>query len=309
MTEHALSQRLRQVIREELPLPAKGATSERFLKLWKIGAEDLSLAKLAEAHFDAVSILAEAGRSPLPDSVYGVWASEKPDQPLELHKTATGFTINGSKGFCSGIGYVDCVLLTVDQHLIEIDLRQQTQCYTTELSTWSTDAFRVTNTGSITFNKYPCTQTADICEPGWYTRRIGFWHGACGPAACWAGGAEGLVRFAENSNRKDPHTLAHLGALRSSLWAMKAIFSLAAQEIDANKNDYQEAMVRALQVRHLVEQHCTDIIRRLVRGYGPHPLAIDEDTALRYHELDLFLRQSHAERDLEVIGRQTTRPL
>jgi hypothetical protein len=62
-------------------------------------------------------------------------------------------------------------------------------------------------------------------------------------------------------------------------------------------------MVRALQVRHLIEQACTDTLRRFARAYGPHPLTMVGETSDRYHELDLYLRQSHAERDLESLGR------
>jgi hypothetical protein len=36
---------------------------------------------------------------------------------------------------------------------------------------------------------------------------------------------------------------------------------------------------------------------------GPHPLAFDGEISSRYQELDLHLRQSHAERDLESLGR------
>jgi hypothetical protein len=62
-------------------------------------------------------------------------------------------------------------------------------------------------------------------------------------------------------------------------------------------------MVRALRVRHLIEQTCTDTLRRFARAYGPHPLTMIGETSRRYHELDLYLRQSHAERDLESLGR------
>jgi hypothetical protein len=55
-----------------------------------------------------------------------------------------------------------------------------------------------------------------------------------------------------------------------------------------------------------VEQGCTDVLRRLARAYGPRPLAMDEDVARRYQELDLYVRQSHAERDLEILGRLST---
>lgn len=58
-------------------------------------------------------------------------------------------------------------------------------------------------------------------------------------------------------------------------------------------------------VRHLVEQACSDVLRRFARAYGPYPLAIHEETAQRYQELDLYLRQSHGERDLESLGELT----
>jgi hypothetical protein len=41
---------------------------------------------------------------------------------------------------------------------------------------------------------------------------------------------------------------------------------------------------------------------RLGRAYGPHPLAFDPDISRRYAEVELYIRQSHAERDLESLG-------
>jgi hypothetical protein len=73
----------------------------------------------------------------------------------------------------------------------------------------------------------------------------------------------------------------------------------AGREIDAAPQNRECALVRALTVRHLIEQACTDILRRLPRAYGPHPVAMDEKISKRYRELDLYLRQSHAERDLK----------
>jgi hypothetical protein len=77
----------------------------------------------------------------------------------------------------------------------------------------------------------------------------------------------------------------------------------AGDEIDAKWEDVEAAQIRALSVRHVVEQGCTDMMRRLVRAYGPHPLAMDEKIGGRYQELDLYVRQSHAERDLESLGK------
>jgi hypothetical protein len=134
-------------------------------------------------------------------------------------------------------------------------------------------------------------------------QRPGFWHGACGPAACWAGGAAGLVDYAKEQSREDPHTLAHLGAMHAAIWGRRSFLDTAGHEIDAAPRECQKALVLALTVRHLVEQASTDVLRRLARAYGPRPLAMDETITRRYQELDLYLRQSHAERDLEALGR------
>jgi hypothetical protein len=90
--------------------------------------------------------------------------------------------------------------------------------------------------------------------------------------------------------------------MHASIWALAAYLDVAGDEIDSTRDDYELAHRRALTVRHLIEQACTEVLRRLPRAYGPHPLAMDEDVLRRYLELDLYLRQSHAERDLESLG-------
>jgi hypothetical protein len=105
-------------------------------------------------------------------------------------------------------------------------------------------------------------------------------------------------------NRDNAHTLAHLGAMRAAQWGLRSHFDRAGLEIDADPTNVNEAEIRTLPLRHLIEQLCTDVLRRIPRAFGPFPLAMDEAISLRYQELDLYLRQSHAERDLERLGKQ-----
>src|SRR5580658_3443190 len=103
-------EKLRQLLAEgslDLPLPGQGETAARHHRLAALAREDLTLARLAEAHTDAVAILAEAGRLPEPGVCYGVWASETPNQPLRVEQVEGGFQVVGSKSFCSGAGIVD----------------------------------------------------------------------------------------------------------------------------------------------------------------------------------------------------------
>ena len=158
MTARELRERLVAIVSQELPLPGGGRTSERLRLLAETAREDLSLAKLAEAHWDAVAILAEAGRSAEPDVLYAVWASEIPGQALQLKRTSDGYQLSGTKPFCSGIGMVDRALVTVglpEQLLVEVDLRKNEDRIDADLETWKVDAFRATKDGCNHVSEFP----------------------------------------------------------------------------------------------------------------------------------------------------------
>jgi alkylation response protein AidB-like acyl-CoA dehydrogenase len=306
MNREALLARMRSLLAQPVPLPGRGDTPRRHETLMSIGREDLSLARLAEAHFDAVAILSEAGRQPHPGAIYAVWASEIPGHSMTLEREGNNYLIRGEKMFCSGAGLVDRALVTVplpDHRLVDLDLRNDESTIGFDSSVWKTFAFSEVRNSKMFADGAVCSASDIVGEARWYLERPGFWHGACGPAACWAGGAQGIVDYAMQQNRADPHTLAHLGAMHAAVWAMKSVLVSAGHEIDEDPSDVSRARVRARTVRHLVEVMSTDILRRLARAYGPHPMAMDEGISRRYQELDLYLRQFHAERDLEALGR------
>jgi hypothetical protein len=294
VTASQILARFAELCEEDLPRPGGGNTTERHRRIFAAGREDLSLAKLAEAHWDAVAILREAGRLPVPHAKYAVWASEIPGKPMQR----IDGLLYGSKEFCSGAGLVDRALISAGPLMVEIDLTSHPHRVQIDGSGWQTEAFRATQTSTMTFERYPAEVVA---EANWYVERPGFWQGACGPAAAWAGGAAGLVDYAMTTRRDDPHTIAHLAAMHANVWATESLLATAAAEFDAHPA--AKAMLRALEVRHLIEQLCTDTLRRFARALGPAPLTKNADISRRYAELDLFQRQSHAERDLESAAR------
>lgn len=305
MNAGSLLSRLREICHDPLPVPGAGATAQRHRRLLEIGCEDLSLARLAEAHFDAIAILAEAGREPAPGAIYGVWAAEIPDKPVQVEELSEGLCVTGHKMFASGSTIVDRALVTVDAPdpwLLDVDLRGNAKSISFDTSVWKPSAFGSTKTASVKFQSVSVPKEGIVGERGWYLTRPGFWHGACGPAACWAGGAIGIVDYARLQQRSDPHTLAHLGALDAAAWALQSILNMAGDEIDQSPNDVFAAHRRALQCRHLVEQFCSEILERFGRAYGPYPLAFTEDIGRRCQELTIYLRQCHAERDLDALG-------
>ncbi len=78
--------------RLNLPLPGGGRTRQRWAVLAQLAGEDLSLARLAEGHTDALAILAELGAPTAPPagSRWGVWAAQPPGPGLTASKTGSG---------------------------------------------------------------------------------------------------------------------------------------------------------------------------------------------------------------------------
>ena len=136
------------------------------------GREDLSVAKLAEAHWDAVAIMKEAGRAPQASAIYGVWASDIPGMHLHLDTTADGYELHGGKMFCSGAGLIDRALITVNAARTPVggtlDLRANQHTLQIDNSTWITDAFSLTNTSVINFIASTLPRNAIIGEQDWY---------------------------------------------------------------------------------------------------------------------------------------------
>jgi hypothetical protein len=150
------------------------------------------------------------------------------------------------------------------------------------------------------------TQAVAVGDPDGYLSRPGFWHGAIGVAACWLGGArrvaEPLYRCA-GSQSADAYSLAHLGAVDAALAAGEAMLTTAAAHVDADPFDRTStAQLLARRVRGIAEHAADEAITRTGRALGPGPLCQDGRHAQRVADLTIYIRQSHAERDLAELG-------
>jgi|GEM_PF-2481973 len=108
-----------------LPLPGHGDTLQRWRMLARIGAHDLCLAKVLEAHHDAVAILAELGAPPAAEGrLMAVWAAHAPGSILTFDPG--GSAVSGDKPWCSGADIVDAALVTVRdegrERLLRVDI-------------------------------------------------------------------------------------------------------------------------------------------------------------------------------------------
>ncbi|HMD92152.1 MAG TPA: acyl-CoA dehydrogenase [Trebonia sp.] len=290
--------------RLDVPLPGSGTTRERWAAFFALAEEDLSLVRLCEGHADAVAILAElAGPRPRPGSRWGVWAANPPGPSLAASRADGRWLLDGTKQYCSGARVCTDALVTAaaddGMRLFAVstdDLEPRT-------GTWPATGMAGSDTLDVGFAGVPA---APVGAPGGYTGRPGFSHGGVGVAACWYGGACAVGRtLASAAAKRDvgPHALAHLGAVDIALCSARAALDRAADEIDADPLDARgEGAARAMRVRALTEAVATEVMERVGRALGAGPLCHDEAHSRTVADLTVYLRQHHAERDLERLG-------
>jgi alkylation response protein AidB-like acyl-CoA dehydrogenase len=293
----------------ELPLPGGGATAARWRRLADLTEADIVAGRLAEAHTDAVAILAElGGPEPKPDQLWGVWAAEPPDAVVFARGTGGEATLDGTKAWCSGATLCSHALVTArltsdERGLFAVNLHHP--AVRPLPSTWRNPGMAQSDTRSVQFSGVP---VIPVGRPGEYLSRPGFWHGAIGVSACWLGGARSVAKplyERATADHVDAHTLAHLGAVDAALAAGDAILMAAAAEVDADPlNRKGSAELIARRTRAVVEAAVDETLSRTARALGPAPLCLDADHARRVADLAIYVRQSHAERDLERLGRQ-----
>lgn len=292
----------------DLPMPGSGSTRARFHALARMSRGNTVLGRMAEAHCDALAIVNELNcPGNRAGALWGVWAAEPPTPVVQATPHGDSWQLSGRKRWCSGASMCDAALVTArlpDERraLFAVDLVQPGVVPVPD--TWHAVGMADSDSGSVDFDSVAATL---VGEPGGYLTRPGFWHGAIGVAACWYGSACGVADTLHQHVRDgkgDEHTAAHLGAVASRLRSASAVLDHAAQEIDTDPFDERGgAHVRALAVRATVESVATEVMDRVGRALGAGPLCENADHARRVADLTVYLRQSHAERDLAALGR------
>lgn len=292
---------------DRLPLPGHGATLERWRALAAVGAHDLGLAKLFEGHTDALAILHEAGAvelATLPDTLWATWCAEPPDARVVLAPIpGGGHVLQGRKAWCSGAhdvthAVVSCRTPDGAAMLASVDLRQDGVRVTDD--GWHAVGMRSTASVDVHFDG---AVAQPLGAPDFYVQRAGFWHGGAGVAACWYGAATRLADALQQrlAMRSDPHRLAQLGAVAVVLQGSAALMRETAAAIDSAPD--ADAILAALSVRLSVEAAADAVLGLFGRALGAAPLCKDATLARLFADLPVFLRQSHAERDQEAVGR------
>ncbi|WP_213938845.1 acyl-CoA dehydrogenase family protein [Pseudomonas sp. dw_612] len=310
-TDYADTQALGRCLRalveaglDQLPLPGSGRTLERFQRLAEVGAHDLGLCKLYEGHTDALAIIQQLGGSPTPASTWGMWAAEPPQAKVRVSPSGHMVLLNGRKAWCSGAAVLSHALLTAwddqdRQQLVAVALDQPGVNVTTQ--GWHAVGMGATGSVEVLFEG---AEAQAIGNPGDYLQRPGFWQGGIGIAACWYGAAQSIAERLRRhcTQRPEPHALAHLGAVDSALHAAAEVLRVSALTLDATPLDDAELLAR--RARAVVENSAEQVIQHVGHALGAGPYCKDRQFARLIADLPVFLRQSHAERDLAALGQQ-----
>ncbi|HEU5268038.1 MAG TPA: hypothetical protein VFU35_15115 [Jatrophihabitans sp.] len=289
---------------ELLPAPGGGRTLQRWAVLAALGRANLTAARVTEAHTDALAILAEAGRTDVPDGAWGVFAAEAPDQLLLAATDGRATVLSGVKPWCSLADVLDRALVTahVDggRRLFEIDLHQA-GVRVERSRGWVARGLRTVTSVPIHCDAVPATPVGDV---DWYLTRDGFAWGGIGVAACWYGGAIGVAdRLYQVAARRHSELDAlHLGTVDVALHAAAAVLTIAAADVDSGNARGARGELLAHRVRAVVADAAELVLCQVGHALGPGPLAFDAEHAARVADLELYVRQHHAERDLATLG-------
>lgn len=291
----------------DLPLPGSGLTAQRWRAFAALAARDLVAVRLAEGDADARAVLAELdGPDAGADEQWAVWAARPPGRRVTAETVAGGWRLTGRMPYCSGATSATHALVVADvpdgTRLFAVTLDQV--AVAPVAGTWPAVGMAGSDSLDVEFRG---ADAVPVGAPGQYVERPGFWYGGMGVAACWYGGAVGVARaLADAAQQRDvgPAALAHLGAIDVELAAGQALLDEAAAAVDAAPQDpLGTAALRAQRLRAFVADMAADVITRVGRALGAGPLCHDEAHAHRVADLTVYLRQHHAEKDLEAIGR------
>ncbi len=307
-----------------VPLPAQGDTLTLWESLASLGAADLTVARVAEPHLDALAILREARRHGAIDEhewnrrgswntarLWQVYAAEGKER-LTAAEGDDGWRLTGVKPWCSVAERASHALVTAwageERRLFAVDLFQEgvrrpdEGTLAGQPTSWASRGLAQVRSTALTFE---AVRAIAVGGPEWYLTRPGFAWGGAGVAAIWYGACTALARTLRRATcdrTPDQVALFHLGAVDTALTRARAVLVEAATVADDPQTSADEAVLVCQRVRQVVADSAEETLTRLAHALGPAPLTGDEEHARRVADLTVYLRQHHAERDLARQG-------
>ncbi len=268
-----------------------------------LGEGNLSVARLYEAHVNALQLVCRYGGGDLARAcaadaasgeLFALWVTDPPEGGLAL---GPGGVLEGRKAFCSGAGVATRALVTAElcggTRMLVVALAPGLRVLPSAIKL---AGMRAAITGAVDFSGMQVAPEALLGEPGDYLREPVFSAGAWRGAAGALGGLTALVKLhrAELVQRKrdgDAHQQARFGQLviaheTARLWMERAALHACLE--DAPDKDVVAYVNLA---RLAVEAACLDGIKLVQRGLGLGAFAAGHPAERVMRDLATYLRQ------------------
>lgn len=278
-----------------------------------LGAGDLSMARLFEGHFNAVSLVCRYGtpaqmrdlrQSVEAGLLSAVWGADDA-HGLKIVEQGSGTQLKGRKILSSGAGFVMRPLVTASSKEGQVlCLLRLEQGYAADLTTWQAQGMRSTATGSVELTGLLVTAETVVGAAGDFMRQPHFSGGAWRFCAAHLGAAERLVdlfrdHLVARGRGDDPYQLQRLAVSTAAVktarfWVEEAARRLAADD----EHDPATVVAFANLTRMVTERSALDVMEAVQRGVGlaafvrPHPIeriCRDLSTYLRQPVPDLAI--------------------
>ncbi|MDF2496633.1 MAG: Acyl-CoA dehydrogenase/oxidase domain protein [Arthrobacter koreensis] len=296
-------------------LPGSGMTLALWELLATLGAADLTAARVVEPHLDAQAILAQAALLSSEAGVqgvdfhagtWGVYAAEGPGLALQAAEHDGAWQLSGRKPWCSLADQLDYAVVTAhtgngNRRAFAVDLRDSG--VQVAPAPWISRGLAAVDSRAVDFDAVPAVP---VGRDNWYLERDGFAWGGIGVAAVWYGGAVAVARrLFQASRERTPDQIAQalIGAADLSLQAAGRMLASAAADVDAGRAAGEQGAVLAQRVRGVVADSVERVLAAAAHGLGPGPLTAEEEHARRIADLQVYVRQHHAERDHASLGK------
>ena len=274
--------------------------------LYRLGDASLAVARLVEAHVNALQLILrygtptqaqEAAGAVRAGHLFALWVTDPAADGAVLEADGADFRLRGGKAFCSGAGIVSRAVITAATPegprllLIEAGPWLRVPPGAVRLG-----GMRGAITGSVDFAGMEIPNAAIIGEANDYLREPLFSAGAWRGSAAALGALRGLLDLHRDELRRrrrdrDPHQRARFGQLviaheTARLWAVQAALRACLEDTPA------EAIIAYVNAARLaVETACLDGMRLTQRSLGISAF-LDRHPAERIcRDLAVYLRQ------------------
>jgi alkylation response protein AidB-like acyl-CoA dehydrogenase len=278
-----------------------------------LGRASLPVARLYEAHVNALQLIERYGAACLADEaardaaaghLFALWVTD-PRTPLVLAPRGAGFVLEGGKSFCSGAGVATRALITAatesGTRMLVVSLEPGARVLPSPVKL---GGMRAAITGSVDFSGIEVMAGALLGGEGDYLREPVFSAGAWRGSASALGGLSALLDLHRDDLRlrqrdTDPHQRARFGQLliaheTASLWMDKAALRGCLEDGPA-----EEIVAYVNLARIAVEAACLDALRLTQRSLGLNAFIAGSSAELLCRDLATYLRQPAPDETLD----------